>query len=251
MSLFSEVYAVFWADLRVLRRRALRAVASTLVNPILYLLAFGYGLGRGVTFEGHSYLEFVVPGIIALTAMTSSFSGTGSKLHIDRLYYKCFDELLMAPISTLSIVLGKSLTGAVHGLMSSLAMATVGFSISPTLRASPSLPLFLVVLMISCFVFSFLGVLAALTVKSHQDMASFSAFVIVPMSFLSGTFFSIEGIPSILKAALYILPLTHSSQCLRAAALNKPFPWASMIALIGFGALFLAASIAAVRRTSA
>lgn len=250
MSLFSDIYAVFWADLRVLRRRALRTLAISLVNPVLYLLAFGYGLGRGISFEGYSYLDFVVPGIIALTAMTSSFSGAGSKLHVDRLFYKCFDELLMAPIGTLSIVFGKSLIGVVHGLISSFALVAVGLSVSPSFRASPLLPLFMAVLIISCFVFSFLGVLAALLVRSHQDMGSFSAFVIVPMSFLSGTFFSLESTPEALKMALYLLPLTHSSQCLRAAALNQPFPLASLIALICFGIIFLTASIIVLRKTS-
>lgn len=250
MSLISDIYTVFWADLRVLKRRAFRTLATTLVNPVLYLLAFGYGLGMGIRFEGYSYLDFVVPGIIALTAMTSSFSGAGSKLHVDRLFYKCFDELLMAPISNSSIVLGKSLIGVVHGLMSSSALVVVGLLVSPSFRASSGLPLFLMVLVVSCFVFSLLGVLAALLVRSHQDMGSFSTFVIVPMSFLSGTFFSLESIPEALKIALYFLPLTHSSQCLRAAALNQSFPLASLIALIGFGAFFLTASIIVLRKTS-
>ncbi|MEM2816189.1 MAG: ABC transporter permease [Candidatus Bathyarchaeia archaeon] len=250
MSLLSDIYAVFWADLRVLKRRASRTLATTLVNPVLYLLAFGYGLGRGISFEGYSYLDFVVPGIIALTAMTSSFNGAGSKLHVDRLFYKCFDELLMAPISALSIVFGKSLTGVVHGLISSFALVAVGLLVSPSFRASSFLPLFLVVLVVSCFVFSLLGVLAALLVRSHQDMGSFSAFVIVPMSFLSGTFFSLESVPEALKIALYFLPLTHSSLCLRAAALNQPFPWVSLIALIGFGIVFLISSIVVLRETS-
>lgn len=250
MSLLSDIYAVFWADLRVLKRRAFRTLATTIFNPVLYLLAFGYGLGRGISFESYNYLDFVVPGIIALTAMTSSFSGAGSKLHVDRLFYKCFDELLMSPVSTLSIVFGKSLIGVVHGLTSSLALVAVGLLASPSFRTSLFLPLFMVVLAVSCFVFSLLGVLAALVVRSHQDMGSFSAFVIVPMAFLSGTFFSLESIPEALKMALYFLPLTHSSQCLRAAALNQPFPWASLIALIGFGMVFLTASIITLRKTS-
>jgi ABC-type multidrug transport system permease subunit len=250
MSFLMDVHSVLWADLKVLRRRIFRTVASSLTYPILFLLAFGYGLGRGVTFEGHSYLDFVIPGIIALTSMTSSYNGAGSKLHVDRLYYRCFDELLMAPISTSAIVVGKALTGVIHGLISSLAMTAASLLISAKFRASPQLPLFLLLLLISCFVFAFLGVLAALIVKSHQDMGAFSTFVMVPMSFLSGTFFSLESVPELVRIALYLSPLTHSSQCLRATALGQPLPWLSTTILLSFGVLFFAACIWRLRNLS-
>lgn len=250
MKTLIDVYTVFWADLRVLRRHLVRTIATSLINPLLYLLAFGYGLGRGIIFEGYSYLDFVVPGIIALTAMTSSFNGSGSKLHVDRLFYKCFDEYLMAPVNVFSIAIGKALIGVVRGIISSAALLLAGLIISPKIVASPMLPLFMLVLVVSCFVFAFLGVLIALLAKSHQDMNTFSTLILLPMTFLSGTFFSLEGLPKTLRNALYFLPLTHSSQCLRAAALNQPFPIASLIALTGFGALFFSGSVLVLKKTS-
>jgi ABC-type multidrug transport system permease subunit len=214
---------------------------------VLYLLAFGYGLGRGVTVEGYSYLEFVIPGIVALTAMTSSFNGAGLKLHVDRLFYKCFDECLMSPISLYSIIIGKTLIGVVRGLISSAALlaACLAFSPLPVLK-----PLFLLVLVTSCFVFSFLGVLVALVAKSHQDMNVFMSLVVLPMTFLSGTFFSLAQLPEPLRIALSLLPLTHSSQSLRAEALGQPFPWFSLVALFGYGVAFFLGSLIILRRSS-
>jgi ABC-2 type transport system permease protein len=81
VSVLGDIYSVLWVDLRFLRRHWLRTLATSIVSPILYLVAFGYGLGRGISFEGYSYLAFVMPGIIALTAMNSSYSGAGLKLH--------------------------------------------------------------------------------------------------------------------------------------------------------------------------
>jgi ABC-2 type transport system permease protein len=234
-------------DLRFLRRHWLRTLATSLVNPILYLVAFGYGLGSGVSFEGYSYLEFVIPGILALTAMTSSFNGAGMKLHVDRLFYKCFDEYLMSPISLFSLAIGKTLIGVVRGLISSVALLAVGFAISPLLIINP---LFILVLVISCFVFAFFGVLIALVAKSHQDMGTFNTLVLLPMTFLSGTFFSLSQLPEALKAILYLLPLTHSSQCLRAAALGQPFPWLSLLAMLGFGLTFFSGCMIALKRAS-
>lgn len=245
-----DTYTVLWADLRVLRHRITRTLATSLMTPILYLLAFGYGLGRGITFNGYNYLDFVIPGIIALTAMTNSFAGAGSKLHVDRLFYKCFDELLMAPISTGAIVLGKALIGVIRGLISSLVMFAAGAIASPKLLFSPLLPMFMFALFLSCLTFAFLGELIGLTAKSHEDMSTFSNLILLPMTFLSGTFFSLDAVPEILRTALYFLPLTHSSMCLRAAALNQPFPWVSLAALGICCLTFSLACMISIRRHS-
>ena len=247
VSVLSDIYSVLWVDLRFLRRHWIRTLATSIVSPILYLVAFGFGLGQGISFGGYSYLDFVIPGIIALTAMSASYGGAGLKLHVDRLFYKCFDEYLLSPISLFSIAVGKTLIGVVRGLIASVALLAVGIAISPTLIISP---LFVLVLITSCFVFSFLGVLVGLWAKSHQDMGTFSTLVILPMTFLSGTFFSLTLLPNAVKAALYALPLTHSSETLRAAALGQPFPWLSFLALVGFGLVFFAGCMIALKRAS-
>ncbi|MDD3566429.1 MAG: ABC transporter permease, partial [Methanothrix sp.] len=164
---FADAYSVLWADLLVLKRRIFRYLITTLVSPLLYLVAFGWGLGRGISVEGTSYFAFVVPGIIALTAMNSSFNGAGTRLNVDRLYFKSFDECLMAPISSSSLLLGKAMVGAVRGLVSSVAFVGLALLVSPTFYVTP---LFLASLLVTCLLFSFLGVLAALLSKSHEDM---------------------------------------------------------------------------------
>jgi ABC-2 type transport system permease protein len=242
-----DVYSMLWVDLRFLSRNWLKTLATTLVAPVLYLLAFGYGLGRGVTVEGFSYLEFAIPGIIALTAMTTSFNAAGMKLHVDRLFYKCFDEALMSPVSFFSIIVGKTLIGVVRGLISTAALLGACFAFSPLPAVSV---MFWLTLVVTCFAFSFLGVLVALIAKSHQDMSVFMSLVILPMSFLSGTFFSLNQVPGGLRVVLSFSPLTHTSLCLRASALGQPFPWLSLAVLMGFGAVFFGLCFVALRRTS-
>jgi ABC-type multidrug transport system permease subunit len=245
--IFMDSYSVLWADLRFLRRQWWRTLSMSLMSPILYLLAFGWGLGRGIHVEGVSYLEFVIPGIIALTGMTSSFNGAGMKLNVDRLFYKCFDECLMSPISPLSLIIGKALIGVVRGLISSVAFLIIGLIISPALTISP---LFAMTLVLNCFVFAFFGVFAALLAKSHQDMATFSSVVLLPMTFLGGTFFSLSQLPQVLKVILYLIPLTHSSQCLRAVTQGHAFPWLSLAAIAGFGLAFFLGCLLVLRRAS-
>ncbi len=242
-----DAYTIIWSDLMVLKRRPGRYLITTLISPILYLVAFGWGLGRGMSVNGTSYLEFVIPGIIALTAMNTSFNGAGTRLNVDRLYFRSFDECLMAPIGLPSLLLGKALIGVMRGLVSSLAFILTALIIAPKFHVGI---MFLLILLLTCLVFSFLGVLAALLAKSHQDLATFSSVILLPMTFLGGTFFSLSQIPTVLKLALYILPLTHSSICLRAAALDQPVPLGSLFAIICFLIAFSLGCMVVLKRIS-
>jgi ABC-type multidrug transport system permease subunit len=211
------------------------------------LVAFGYGLGRDLNVDGFNYLAFVVPGIVALTAFSISFNGAASKLQVDKFFYKSFDELLMSPVSSYSIIIGKALIGVIRGLISSIAIYAVGVNLAPTLLVSP---LFFLMLVLSCFVFSLFGVLIALVITSHQGMSTFTTLVILPMTFLCGTFFSLNQLPDVAKAALYLLPLTHSSELLRAPVLGQPFPWLPFVGLMAFGAAFFAGCMVALKKSS-
>lgn len=230
-----EVYYVAWADLRFMKHHFLNIFVMSIMSPLLYLIAFGYGLGTGVTSEGVSYVAFVVPGIVALTTLSSSFSSTATRINVQKLYYKSFDEMMMSPLRLSSIVTGKAILGVLRGAISASIILFIGLVITTDLHVTP---LFIVCLLVSCFTFAFLGIMAALLAKSHQSIATFSSLIILPMTFLCGTFFSVTSLPGVFQAILYVLPLTHSSVCIRAAALDWAFPWISFMVLIAFGAAF-------------
>ena len=242
-----DIYSVWWADLCILRHLWWRFIILSLMGPFLYLVAFGYGLGRGMTMEGVSYIEFVIPGIMALTAMNTSYNGAGIKLNVDRLYNRSFDEFLMAPMGQVPLLLGKSLIGIMRGLTVATIFMLIGFGVVG-MQISVALVL---VLILECVVFAQMGVLAALLARKHQDMATFTSVVVMPMSFLGGTFFSLANLPGWLQGLISLLPLTHAAQCLRAEALGHPFPWLSLGILIAFGLVFFVGSITALRRYNA
>lgn len=242
-----DAYNILWADLVALKRHLPRYIITTLISPLLYLVAFGWGLGRGINLNGTSYLEFVIPGIIALTAMTTSFNGAGTRLNVDRLYFMSFDECLMAPIGLPSLLIGKASIGVFRGIMSSVVFLAVALMIAPTIHISP---LFMVGLLLTCLTFAFLGVLVALLARSHEDMGTFGGLILTPMTFLGGTFFSLSQVPAGLKYALYVLPLTHASLFLRASALDQSLPWGSFFILLAFLAVFLASSMITLRKIS-
>jgi ABC-type multidrug transport system permease subunit len=194
-------------------------------------------LRGGETDIGVSYVAFVIPGIMALTSLSSSFSTTSARINIQRIYYKSFDEMMLCPLSNSAIILGKSILGIVRGLLGCFVMYALGLLLAPDLSLTP---LAIICVIVSCVSFSMLGVAAALIAKSHTSMATFNTLVILPMTFLCGTFFSVDSLHPVFRAILYCLPLTHSSLAMRAACLPDvlDFPWICMIVLILFAVAF-------------
>lgn len=228
-------YVILWSDMVALRRNLRNYLIATVVGPLLYMAAFGFGLGRDIRMDGQSYLQFVIPGIIAMTAMNSSFNGAGTRLVIDQIHWRSFDESLMAPIGQIWLLLGKALIGVLRGMVSSVAFLVMAAIMSPGLHIEP---LFFISLLLSCLIFSFLGVLSALLARTYDDMIAFSSIFIMPMAFLGGTFFSLTYLPSDLRYVIYLLPLTHASICLRSSLLGQTVPDASLFALVAFLTLF-------------
>ncbi|MGN1044447.1 MAG: ABC transporter permease, partial [Candidatus Methanomethylophilaceae archaeon] len=216
ITFLKQVYYVAWGDMMFLKHNFLNIMIMSIMSPLLYLIAFGYGLRTGSTDIGVSYVAFVIPGIVALSSLSSSFSSTSTRMNVQRLYYKSFDEMMMCPLSLPAIIFGKCMLGLTRGIVSCALLYAIGLFLAPELVLSP---LFILCTALSCLTFSFLGMMAALVAKSHQSMATFNSLIILPMTFLCGTFFSVSSLDPIFQAILYCLPLTHASECIRAAAL--------------------------------
>lgn len=240
-----DAYTVLWREMLVLKRTFWKFITSVLVGPLLYLVAFGWGLGRSIRMDGSSYMDFVVPGIIVLTAMTTSFNGIGVYINISKLYNKTLEEYQISPISAFSYTLGKVLAGCVRGLIAAVLILALGYIFGT--RISLGFFFFLIIFL-TCFLFAALGVIVGLMAKSHEDMANFSSFVILPMAFLSGTFFSLDKLPQALAFLIELLPLTHSTYSLRAFAFGGQPSWVSLSVLAAYTVILFAAGIIVVKK---
>jgi ABC-2 type transport system permease protein len=232
--IWGDGLTVFWGEWLDLRVRLPQVFASGLVSPLIYILAFGFGLGSSLSRPplGNSYLEFILPGMVALSSMIISFAGTTFSICGDRLFNKTFEELLLAPVHPLGVYLGKVLAGVVRGLLTALAIILI--SVMFTGKVGGFLhPLFLLVVCLNCLVFAGLGVIVGLSVASLETVGLYNNFLIVPMSFLGGTFFDPNTVPGLLKVVVYAIPLTYASVGLRAVALGGAFPWYAPAVLLG------------------
>jgi len=213
-------YPIFLREMLLFRKRLLRLgyLFSAMLVPIIYLIAFGLGLGRSVQLQGSSYLTFLIPGLVAMSSMNNSYTWVASSLNLNRLYFKGFQIFIQAPISPSAIMVGEVLAGMVKGLFASLLIIIVGFLTPSGFSVTP---LFVITLLLNCFLFANLGVVTGMLAKSHEDTATYSNFFIMPMAFFSGTFFPLDKVPAFIKPIIYILPLTHTNIVIRKAAMDQ------------------------------
>ena len=242
-------YPVFLREMIIFKRRLLRIgyLFSTMITPLLYLLAFGLGLGRDINIDGISYLAFVVPGICAMSSMTNSYTWSATSIAVGRLHFKTFDEYMISPVRPSAIMLGEVLAGVVRGIFASSFILIAGAIFG---AGFPKNPVFLIAWLLNCLIFACLGVISGVLARSHEDTAAFSNFLIMPMAFFCGTFFPVDRLPYFIRGFLYLLPLTHTSRALRAGFLGKDIPAASLAIMIMFLIILFLSGVMMIRRSN-
>ncbi len=243
----SAAFAVYHREMLLLRRRMTRLAASMAVSPALYLAAFGYGLGRDVHLDGHSYIAFLLPGLVAMTSMMQAFA-IASDINISRFYWHVFDEIQTAPVSALAYVAGETLAGVTRALLGVVVVVLLGAVFGVRMACGPW---FWLAVFLNAFVFAALAVSAAMLLRSHSDQMLPSSFVITPMVFLGGTFFPVDRLPAALRLPLKLLPLTHGSAAIRSAALNSQPSAGSLLFMLTLGIGLGLLAVQLVRRARA
>ncbi len=231
-------FAIYYREILILRKKLTRQIASMSVAPLLYILAFGFGMGKDVEIGGRSYLEFLIPGLVAMNSMTQAFA-IASEINIARFYWRIFEEFQAAPIRNRAYVTGEIMAGITRALLSVVVILAIGAVFGIILSYNL---LFWLAVILNGFLFSSLAVCMAMIVKSHADQALLTNFVITPMAFLGGTFFPVDRMPGWVQALLQFLPLTHAASTIRGASFGQPTDPRSYLLLAGIGlVLFVAA----------
>jgi ABC-2 type transport system permease protein len=229
-------YPIFLREMLQFKKKLFRLgyIFTSMMVPLLYLLAFGLGLGRNVQISGGTYFNYLLPGLVAMSSMNNSYNWVASGLNLSRLYFKTFQVLVQAPIAPTSIMTGYVLAGMVRGLFASLMIILVGLLTGSGFSLSF---IFVLTLLLNCFLFSNLGVVVGMITKSHEDTSTYANFFILPMVFFSGTFFPIERMPSLLKGIILCLPLTHTNILIRKVALDGQ-GWMALLVMTSYAVLF-------------
>lgn len=240
--MMSAFAAIYLREMILLRRRAKRLLAGMAVSPLLYLVTFGYALGGGMRVGEHAYLDFLLPGLAAMASMTQAFA-MASEINIARFYSRIFEEIQAAPTSRLAYVGGEVCAGLTRVILAVAVILALGLLFGVRLHCGAA---FWLAVLLNGAAFASLAVGLAMLVRSHADQALLNNFVITPMAFLGGTFFPLDKLPDWLQNLLLLLPLSHASRAIRAAALDLPSHAESFTALAAAAVLFFLFALYAV-----
>jgi lipooligosaccharide transport system permease protein len=207
-----------------------------LMEPVLYVLAFGLGMGKligSVSYFGDEipYLTFMVPGILAVAIMFWSYFETTYSSFVRMYYQRTFEAMVATPLLVDDVIAGEWLWGATKSLLAAslmlLAVSVFG------LASWPSSLLVLPLAIAGGLLFSALGLITTALSPTIESFNLPIFLLIFPMFLFSGTFFPIDILPLWAKGVALALPLTHISLLVRGAFLGAPPPmaWASVLYL--------------------
>jgi ABC-2 type transport system permease protein len=207
--------SVNWIGLQTLYRREvhrfLKVAAQTITGPavttLLFLAVFSVALGRRMpALQGVSYLEFLAPGLITMAIAQNAFANTSFSLLIANVQGNIAD-LLMAPLSPGELTWGLALGGATRGL---LVGGVVGLAMWPFVRFGVAHPAFVVFhALAAALLLALLGILAGLWAQKMDHLGAVTNFVVVPLTFLSGTFYSVDELAEPFRVAAHVNPFFY------------------------------------------
>ena len=214
-----------------------QTLLAPVISAVLYLFIFGFSLGnRFGSFHGFSYLHFLVPGLVMMGLVNNSFQNPSSSLMISKFEGNIVD-ILMAPIGHFEIILGYMLGGMLRGLLVGASILAVSCLFAPPPFTHP---LYLIaVALLSAALFSMLGIVAGVWAEKFDDLAMFPTFIITPLTYLGGVFYSIAILPPFWRKVSLLNPLLYMINSLRFGFLGvcDVNPWASLAALAALDTL--------------
>jgi ABC-2 type transport system permease protein len=211
----SAIYILWLRELKRYSRSRAQVIAS-LGQPLLYLLALGFGLGPIFEKAGQgSYLQFVAPGVIGLSVLFSSiFSGIG--LLWDR-QFGFLKETLVAPVPRLHIMIGRTFGGATVAMIQGLLVIIICLIAGFRPQHVSTLPLAVLFMALIAIVFAALGTTIGSRLQNMQGFQLIMNFLVMPIYFLSGALYPLNNLPVGLRIATRIDPLTYGIDGLRGA----------------------------------
>jgi ABC-2 type transport system permease protein len=237
-----KVIYILW--LRELRRyvRSRAQVIASLGQPLMYLLALGFGLGPVFRKAGEgSYVQFVAPGVIAMTILFSSvFSGMG--LLWDR-QFGFLKETLVAPVPRIQVMLGRTLGAATvataQGFLVVIVCLIAGFRFTNL----PASPLALLFMLLIASMFAALGTAIGSVLQNMQGFQLIMNFLVMPIYFLSGALFPLTGLPVVLSYITKADPLAYGIDGMRNVLLGASHaafdPRLDLVVLLVVGSILL------------
>lgn len=205
-TLFAKEVRRFW-------KVAGQTVASPVITALLYLVVFRQVMADRVSvYPGVSYTAFLIPGLIMMSAIQNAFANSASSLTQSKINGNIV-FVLLPPLSPLEIFLAFTGAAVLRALMVGAVLYAVGWFFAPLPLANPLLVLLVLVMAAGCL--AVMGLIAGVMADKFEHMAAFQNYLIMPLSFLSGVFYSVQDLPPFWAAASHFNPFFYMIDGLR------------------------------------
>ena len=230
-TLFVREIRRFWSVSR-------QTIISPVITTMLYFLVFGYSLGdRLQEIDGITYIDFLVPGLVMLAVINNAYTNAGFSLFIAKVHGMIVD-LLVTPISYTQFLLAYVAAAMVRAMLVGTIIWVVALLMGASLPTSA--PLALLFMALTAMVFSLLGLCVAIVASEFDQVNFLPNFLITPLTFLGGVFYSVEMLPDFWRRVSYGNPVLHMVNGLRysmTGVSDVPW-WTGLVILVGLSAAF-------------
>lgn len=207
--------SLYWVALKTIWRkeitRFMRIWIQTLIPPVitmsLYFIIFGNLIGNRIgEMGGVGYMQFIVPGLIMMSVITNSYANVSSSFFGAK-FQKSIEELLVAPVPTHVIISGFVGGGVARGVLVGILVTLVSLFFVPL--QIHSWFMIIATLLMTSILFSLAGLLNALFAKSFDDISIIPTFVLTPLTYLGGVFYSLTLLPAFWQAVSKLNPVVY------------------------------------------
>jgi ABC-2 type transport system permease protein len=206
-------YTILMKEIRRFMRIWIQTVLPAMITTALYFVIFGNLIGQRIgDMQGVRYIDYIVPGLILMTIITNSYANVVSSFYSSK-FQKNIEEMLVSPVPNYIILLGYVCGGVARGLVVGVAVTAVAFMFSGTHLHSVWVIVSFAVL--TAVLFSLGGFINAVYAKSFDDISIIPTFVLTPLTYLGGIFYTINLLPEFWQKVSLVNPILYMVNAFR------------------------------------
>lgn len=205
-----------------------QTLGSPVITTLLYFAVFGLSVGRFVgEIDGLPYIQFIMPGLIMMNLITTAFGGISSGVMLSKLL-NTLSDILVTPLSYLEIILGFTLSSVIRSLLTAILIYLTALFFVPLEIQNPLYLLTITVLV--AFAFSLLGLIVGIWADNFEQVSFIPTFLLMPLSFLGGIFYSIKMLPATFQTLSHFNPLFYMINAMRYGfyGVSDVSPWLAL-----------------------
>jgi ABC-2 type transport system permease protein len=210
---WTGLYTLYLKEVKRFSNVFLQTITAPMITTLLFVIVFSIAIDRSAGFQGISFITFLVPGLLMMSVLQNSFANVSSAFMTAKVQGSIVD-LLMSPLGPIEILVAHALAGITRGACVFMASFCLLWALG-ILNFPNHFFWMLLFLFQGAFTLAIIGMIAGIWAQKFDQLAIISNFVIQPLAFLSGTFYSIERLPEALKIVAYCNPIFYAIDGLR------------------------------------